>query len=173
GEHLAEPRTLDLFTGDRILLQRIVSAECLEVTFTNEPFICNTDIITLKPLNNNKNHHILYFLGLLASRPICAFVKSQNVNLDRDAFPKINTRTLSSLPIRTIDFNSPKDKTLHDKMVSHVDRMLDLNKKLQSARIAHDREFLERQLKITDDQIDRLVYELYGVTEEEIGIIES
>lgn len=64
------------------------------------------------------------------------------------------------------------DKTLHDKMVSLVDRMIDLNKKLQSARIAHEKELLERQLKITDNQIDRLVYELYGLTGEAIGIVE-
>jgi len=59
------------------------------------------------------------------------------------------------------------------EMVSLVDRMLDLNKKLQTVKIAHDRELLERQIKITDDQIDRLVYELYGLTEEEIGVVES
>lgn len=65
------------------------------------------------------------------------------------------------------------DKALHDKMVSLVDRMLDLKKKLQNARIAHDWELLERQITITDEQIDRLVYELYGLAEEEIGIVES
>ena len=65
------------------------------------------------------------------------------------------------------------DKALHDKMVSLVDRMLDLNKKLQTVKIAHEKELLERQTKITDDQIDRLVYELYGLTEEERKIIEG
>ncbi len=40
-------------------------------------------------------------------------------------------------------------------------------------RIAHDRELLERQIKLTDDQIDSFVYELYGLAEEEIRIIES
>jgi len=58
-------------------------------------------------------------------------------------------------------------------MVSLVDRMLDLNNRLQNARIAHGRELLERQIKITDDQIDQLVYELYGLTEEEVKIIEK
>ena len=56
-------------------------------------------------------------------------------------------------------------------MASLVDRMLELNKKHQNARIAHEKELLERQIKITDDQIDRLVYELYGLTEEEIGLV--
>jgi len=32
---------------------------------------------------------------------------------------------------------------------------------------------LQRQIEATDKQIDRLVYELYGLTEEEIGIVEG
>ena len=32
---------------------------------------------------------------------------------------------------------------------------------------------LQRQIDATDKQIDRLVYELYGLTDEEIGIIEE
>ena len=32
---------------------------------------------------------------------------------------------------------------------------------------------LQRQIVATDRQIDRLVYELYGLTEEEIGIVEA
>jgi hypothetical protein len=32
---------------------------------------------------------------------------------------------------------------------------------------------MERQIEATDGQIDALVYELYGLTEEEIGIVEG
>ena len=31
----------------------------------------------------------------------------------------------------------------------------------------------QRQIEATDEQIDALVYELYGLTEEEIGIVEG
>ncbi len=36
-----------------------------------------------------------------------------------------------------------------------------------------EREQLEREIAATDSQIDRLVYELYGLTEEEIKIVEG
>ena len=36
-----------------------------------------------------------------------------------------------------------------------------------------DKELYERQIKIVDEQIDRLVYDLYGLTEEEIEIVEG
>ena len=77
------------------------------------------------------------------------------------------------LPIRTIDFNNKKEKEMHDQIVSLVDKMLDLNEKLKKTKTPHDRELIERQIKATDSQIDRLVYELYGLTEEEIRVVEG
>ena len=46
--------------------------------------------------------------------------------------------------------------------------MLELQKKYREERIERDKELYERQIKIVDEQIDRLVYDLYGLTEEEV-----
>ena len=51
--------------------------------------------------------------------------------------------------------------------------MLELQKKHHEARMERDKELYERQIKIVDRQIDRLVYELYGLTYEEIKVIEE
>jgi hypothetical protein len=51
--------------------------------------------------------------------------------------------------------------------------MLELQKKHYETRMEQDKELYERQIKIVDAQIDRLVYDLYGLTEEEIGIVEG
>jgi len=80
---------------------------------------------------------------------------------------------LGKIPICTIDFSDPADVARHDSMVSLVDRMLALHKQLQEARTPHDEIALQRQIEATDRQIDALVYELYGLTEEEIGIVEG
>ena len=50
--------------------------------------------------------------------------------------------------------------------------MLALHEKL-AATIPADKTLYQRQIKATDWQIDALVYELYGLTEEEIGIVEG
>jgi hypothetical protein len=42
-----------------------------------------------------------------------------------------------------------------------------------AVKTAHDKEVLQRQIEATDRQIDRLVYDLYGLTEEEIRIVEE
>ncbi len=51
--------------------------------------------------------------------------------------------------------------------------MVQLKKDLVIARTPTDRDSLERQIAATDREIDRLVYELYGLTEEEIRIVEG
>lgn len=50
--------------------------------------------------------------------------------------------------------------------------MLELHKRLQAIKET-DRELLQRQIDGTDKEIDALVYELYGLTEEEIKIVEE
>jgi hypothetical protein len=57
-------------------------------------------------------------------------------------------------------------------MVALVERMLALHEKLAAATIPADKELYQRQIEATDRQIDGLVYELYGLREEEIEVVE-
>ncbi|MDD5188995.1 MAG: hypothetical protein PHF57_12390 [Methanoregula sp.] len=77
------------------------------------------------------------------------------------------------LPLSTGNFFNLTIKTRHDRMVALVTQMLDLNKRLQDARLEQDKTQLSRQIAATDASIDKLVYELYGLTEEEIAIVEG
>ena len=61
----------------------------------------------------------------------------------------------------------------HDQMVALVEWMLDLLKRLAAAQLQQEKTMLQRQIETTDAQIDKLVYELYGLAEEEIAIVES
>jgi len=51
--------------------------------------------------------------------------------------------------------------------------MLELNKRIVEVKTEHEKTALRREIEATDTQIDRLVYELYGLTEEEIKIVEG
>ena len=51
--------------------------------------------------------------------------------------------------------------------------MLELQKKHHEARMDRDKELYERQIKIVDTQIDRLVYDLYGLAEAEVKVVEG
>jgi len=60
-------------------------------------------------------------------------------------------------------------------MVELVEGMLKLHKRLGEVKTEHQKTVLQRQIEATDRQIDRLVYELYDLTEEEsrVGSIEE
>ena len=60
-----------------------------------------------------------------------------------------------------------------DTMVSFALRMLDLHKRVQAAKTEHERGVFRRQIAATDDEIDRLVYALYDLSEDEIAIVEE
>jgi len=59
------------------------------------------------------------------------------------------------------------------QLIDLVNLMLDLNEKLQTAKTAHHKDLLKRQINATDKQIDNLTYKLYNLTEKEIEIIEN
>lgn len=58
-------------------------------------------------------------------------------------------------------------------MVELVETMLNLHKQLSAAKTSYEKTAIQRQIDTTDKQIDQLVYELYGLTEEEVHIIEG
>ena len=65
------------------------------------------------------------------------------------------------------------DVRRRDTMVALVERVLDLHKKLAAATVPADKNLYPRQIAATDEEIDALVYELYGLTEEQIVIVEG
>lgn len=88
-------------------------------------------------------------------------------------FAKVLAINLKKLPIRIIDFSNPKEKKMHDDLVSMVEKMLKLQKKFHSAKLEQDKKLYKNQIDLLDKQIDFLVYKLYGLTEEEIKEVEG
>jgi hypothetical protein len=91
----------------------------------------------------------------------------------QNGFFRYFTQFIEKLPIRTIDFTNPAEKAQHDRMVALVEQMLALHRSLPAAHTPQEKALLERQIESTDRAIDALVYELYGLTDEEIRIVEG
>jgi type I restriction-modification system DNA methylase subunit len=113
-----------------------------------------------------------YFLGLLNSNLLDTFLKSFSTTFSGGYFA-YNRQYIEQLPIRTINFSDPADEARHDKMLDLVEQMLTLHEQLAAAKTPDDKTRLQRQIDATDQQIDNLVYELYGLTENEIKIVEG
>ncbi|HEX9756894.1 MAG TPA: N-6 DNA methylase [Nitrospiria bacterium] len=113
-----------------------------------------------------------FILAILNSPVLTYFLKETGTAL-RGGYFRLKTAYLNPFPLRSINFTDPYDKDLHDKMVMLVEQILDLHKRLKAAKTPDDKTRLQRQIDATDKQIDQLVYELYGLTEEEIEIVEE
>jgi len=77
------------------------------------------------------------------------------------------------IPLPSLDLKKPADKSRHDQMVKLVDKMLALMPKLRAAKSESERKTLQNAVTATDQQIDELVYELYGLTAKERKILED
>ena len=116
-----------------------------------------------------------YLLGLLNSRLSSFYFRETCAALEgkADRYLRFKRQYVEGFPVRPIDFSNSGDKARHDQMVALVERMLELHKRKQAAGSDHERQLLQRQIDSTDGEIDALVYELYGLTEEEIKIVEG
>jgi hypothetical protein len=115
--------------------------------------------------------NLRFVLGLIASSTGRWFW-AQCFFDQKETFPKIKKDALLAFPVISLDFSSPADRARHDKMVSLVDKMLALVPKLRAAKSEQERKTLQNAVDATDRQIDELVYELYGLTPEEIALVE-
>jgi hypothetical protein len=112
----------------------------------------------------------LYLLGILNSK-LCYFFISKIAAERRGGFLEYKPVYVSKIPIHKIDNENAKEFDKHNQIVSLVESMLELHRR--TPQTPFEQEQLEREIAATDAQIDRLVYELYGLTEEEIKIVEG
>ncbi|MGO8683607.1 MAG: Eco57I restriction-modification methylase domain-containing protein, partial [Thermoleophilia bacterium] len=112
---------------------------------------------------------LLFLLGVLNSR-LLSFYYRVHSQETRTVFPQVHIAALRRIPICDVDSDRFESRGL---LIRRVQIMLDLHKRLLSSRTDHDRTLIERQIAATDKEIDRLVYDLYGLTDDEIAIVES
>ena len=135
-------------------------------------FLDNVDVGGLVWREPYKDQGLSYLLALLNSKLLGWYFPFISAPF-RGGWLSANRQFLSQLPMRTINFSDPTDQARHDRMVALVEQMLSLHKSLAAAQTDHEKTNLQRQIAATDSQIDRLVYDLYELTEEEIGIVEK
>ncbi|MDQ3007653.1 MAG: BREX-1 system adenine-specific DNA-methyltransferase PglX [Chloroflexota bacterium] len=121
----------------------------------------------------------LYLLGILNSKlaffalkKICAVLGDP----EKGGRLRLKNIYMKQLPIRRIDFENLAEKLGHDDVVRLVERMLALQKERLLVRREDDLDRvrnLERQIAQVDAEIDQRVYALYGLSPDEIKIVEG
>ena len=117
-------------------------------------------------------YNVQYVLGLLNSRLLEWYVHQTATSM-RGGYYSYESRFIRSLPIYLPDLSDEADSSRSAKLISLVDNILILNQKLIIATTSVEREMYQGMIDSIDKQIDEQVYELYGLTEEEIKIVEG
>jgi hypothetical protein len=169
GDYWWELRACDYY--DSFTIPKIVYPEIARerrFAYDEAGYFCNkTCFIVPKP--------DLYLLGLLNSKLIWFILRQLcSVLGDIDKGGRLLQQKIyvEQLPIRVVDNQSP-GRGIRDQLVQLIEPMLKMHEELAEAKTDHERTAIQRQIDATDKQIDQLVYELYGLTEEEIGIVEG
>jgi hypothetical protein len=113
-----------------------------------------------------------YIMGVLNSR-LFVFVYRLLALESGRVLAQVKPTVLGQLPIRSISSSDGTNKSRRDQIAQLVEQMLACHQSLAAARTPQEKTALERQIAAADSQIDRLVCELYGLTEAEIKIVEA
>ena len=113
-----------------------------------------------------------YLLGILNSQLINFLFKKFLPKL-RGGFYEPSYVFFKDFPIKKVDLKDKSEKLLHDEIVKLVETMLQLQKEKQTATLPNQQQQIEQRIAYTDNKINEKVYTLYGLTDEEIKIIEN
>jgi hypothetical protein len=118
----------------------------------------------------------LYLLGLLNSRLFWFSISNISIPFGIRAGQyryRLIYQYMEKVPIRVINLAAAGDKTRHDAIVHLAERMLALHEQMAAAKNPNDETHLRREIESNDRHIDQLVYELYGLTEGDIRIVDE
>jgi adenine-specific DNA-methyltransferase len=156
GDWLAAPREKRFFVGKRILFREVPGkGRRIQANITEEEFYYGHSISPFKPFDEHSDD-LEYILGVVNSKLVSWYGNFVLPNFGKEIFPKLNPNDIKELPIPNID---KKTKSILSNLVGKI-----IEEKKQNSIV--DTTHLE-------NQIDQLVYQLYGLTEKEIKIIEA
>ena len=137
------------YKGERFLIRE--TGSFLTTVYLNENIYCNRSLYSTIITGNSFD--VKYVVGILNSRAI-QYYYQQKFKAETDLFPKIRIKQAKQLPIPIADFE------VQTAIADLVDKIIN------TKTVGLITEKFEKE-------IDKLVYELYGLTEEEVKVVEG
>jgi adenine-specific DNA-methyltransferase len=168
GKWLAEPRKPYWFEGPRILVREVTSKGIIQATYVEGDYVFSNSVDGIKVTSTEIN--IKFLLGLLNSSFISFYHLNCSPNAFKGTFPKILLQDLRDIPIpaKALD-----NRTLQFEIVTLVDQLLLLNAEKSEAKLPDRIAQLQSRIDYCEGRINEIVYQLYGLTEEEIKIVST
>jgi hypothetical protein len=164
GDWLAEPRySANYDANEKIIIRQ--TGDHLNATLDTEHFIVRDNLYTIVSKEDNVN--LKYILGLVNSNFLNWFYQNI-INPEKgEALAQVKRGHIAQLPI------AKANKQQETEIVKSVEQLLQLNKELQNATLPEKSEQIKQRIEYVEGKIDELVYSLYGLTEEEVKIVEK
>ena len=160
----------DIFLLPEKLFMRRVGDRIIATSDVEQRYALNTlVVVSPKP---TCDWSIRFVLGLLNSR-LTNFYYVNFLKSTKKVFSEIQARQVEQIPLPCCLLTISSGLAKHDKMVDLVTQMLEAKKLEAVAGNDVKRDFWTRKAQGLDRQIDTLVYELYGLTPEEIDLVEG
>lgn len=166
GEWLAEPRRTAPFEKTKIIVRQtsdIIRASLDENKYYNLNNIYNIEIV-------DDDYNYYYVLALLNCK-LMEYIYHKVVPEKNRVFAEIKKVNLDKIPIKIL--KNKNDIRISQDLINLSKSMIKLNKNFLALSTPTDKTALQRQIDATDKNIDKLVYELYGLTEDEIKVVEG
>ena len=156
GDNLKEkPKFYDFFEGERILIRRIISRQFrVMATLSNQEFVNKKDLYNL--ILSNPKFNINYVLGIINSKLVSYLKVKGSASAKKDDFTQLTLNDIREIPIKDIP------EIEQAPIIKLVEQILTAKQSTPSVSTAE-----------LEALIDKLVYVLYGLTGEEIEIIEQ
>lgn len=153
-ETLAEYKPEKYFKGERILVRELISRQFqIQAMLTNVDFITNK---SMQSIINTSEYDIRFILGMINSKLLSWYFLTISQIAQRDDFPKIVLKETRSLPCPIIDLRNSLHKAIHDEISNLVSQRLNCS---------------DQDVEQLEFKIDQLVFKLFDLSEEEIGLI--
>ncbi|MFA5782143.1 MAG: TaqI-like C-terminal specificity domain-containing protein, partial [Bacteroidales bacterium] len=166
-------------TGRTTDQKKLGAKEKVLLRKTGYPIIATYDESGIYPeqslyfiFNNKSKNSLKYFTALINSK-LFQFVYINRLVTNKDSTPQLKKVDLDKFPVLVCDVENQTEKIKHDEIVKLVDLLLKLNLEKQTTKLQSNIEQLQTRIDYCEDEINKLVYELYGIKKDEIKIVEG
>lgn len=161
-------RDVRIFDSEKIIIRQ--TADTIIACIDKDGFISRHSTHCI--LNDGKKINLFFLLGILNSNLI-KYCYRKFIPEEGKVFAEVKAINVKQLPIVNFNLKNSSQKIQHDSIVNCVTQLLTTKQKLAQAKEGREKDFLANQCNALDAQIDNLVYQLYGLTNEDIKIIEG
>jgi hypothetical protein len=157
---LHRPRNPGIFAAPKLI--GLTTTKTIELIYDARDGIFVTDAMYVFTPRSGIDAKVL--MAVMQSRLFHFLYRVANMGEAR-IIPQIKASKLLPLPIPDLEQCS--------RLSELAEKMLTLHSALGTARTAAQRDIVNRNIEVTDETIDHLVYELYGLTTAEIATVEA